>query len=84
MAHTDDEGSPEWVVAVRERVAANTGVSPESLPPLSDAIDIDGIDDLLSSMEDVQIRFLYHEHYVTVHGDGVVSITESEYTADSG
>ncbi|WP_225335707.1 HalOD1 output domain-containing protein [Halomicrobium urmianum] len=61
------------------RIAERTGADPLEMDPLYDAVDVDAIEAIVGSGEEVSVSFDYHGHTVVVEGDGSVTVTgESE------
>jgi len=69
----------ELVVDIIEAVARSTGTDPLSLPPLRSAIDPEAIDAVVDGPGLVDLTFAYHDHVVTVDGDGNVTVSQVDY-----
>lgn len=66
-------------VAVVRAVSAITGVAPSELEPLSESVDPDGLNGLITDGPDdpdagIEVRFTFHDHLVVVHDAGEVAI----------
>lgn len=73
-------------VAIVERIADETGISPLELPPLNDTIDADALDQLLGIDDGATSRtwpivvFTYANHRVRVMADGRIVLTSPDAT----
>lgn len=71
-------------LAIIEAVAAAEGISPEELEPLSDWIDLDAVDKLLTGSNGTAniLRFPVNEWNVFVRGDGTIRVCNPNCVTD--
>jgi hypothetical protein len=69
-------GEDEATVVVARTVARMVGVAPGELDPLHRVVDPEVVDRVAAGCErpDVELRFAYHGHAVTVRGTGEVLV----------
>lgn len=61
-----------------QQVASSMDDDPLELPPLYGAIDPDGLERFVESMDDGEVSFMYVGHQVTVSHDGTVDVDEPQ------
>ncbi|MGQ4554884.1 HalOD1 output domain-containing protein [Halobellus sp. GM3] len=61
---------------VVQRVAAKTNRDPTALPPLYEAIDPDGLEDVIAGLDAGELTFAYAGCEVTVDSEGSVTADE--------
>lgn len=67
--------SDDLVNQITEAVAASSGADPLTLPPLEHAVDTGAIDALVDTDGFTDLTFTYHDHLVTIDGDGHVRVS---------
>ncbi|GAB3423567.1 hypothetical protein GCM10027435_29710 [Haloparvum alkalitolerans] len=66
---------------VTRRVAEETDTDVLELPPLFDAVDPDGLNDTVATMEAGEVTFAYAGRTVTVTADGDVRVSDDAPTS---
>jgi hypothetical protein len=75
-------GKKPPIFAVVDAVAAKKGVSAEDLPPISESVDPDALDRLVTEAKtSLHIEFQYLEYHVTITATGDVEVAELDADA---
>jgi hypothetical protein len=68
----------ELVVRITETVAHASNTDPLALPPLERSVDTEALAALVESDGLRDLTFSYHDHVVTIDGDGDIDLTRCE------
>lgn len=62
-----------------QEIATRKGVSPTELPPLTESVDLDAVNDVIDAPRDsnASVEFDYTGYYVSIVAEGEVVIEES-------
>jgi hypothetical protein len=80
--HAPESPSPDdLVISIVEAVAETSDADPLTLPPLQRAVDTEALAALVESDGLWDLTFSYHDHVVTIDGDGHIEIAQRKPTA---
>jgi hypothetical protein len=77
--HRDGSAHDRFSLTVVDALAAATGTDPNAIDPLYSVVDPDALDAVLAADDtaDVEVTFAYDDWWVTVRGNGEVTVRES-------
>lgn len=76
MTDRESQQSTDYIYNITEQVAEREETDPRGLDPLQNTVDTDALTQLVDSTtgNDIAIGFSYHGYYVTVNGNGSISV----------
>jgi hypothetical protein len=66
------------ILTITEKVASAAGTEFRAMPPLGRTVDPEAIEALVAGDGLWDLTFLYHDHLVTVEGDGNVRVSAAD------